>query len=542
MPASLPKNPPLPILEIGPSLPYADHAEDRLLAIFEAASDLGAGSPELAAAIVDWPTRYHLSPERSHLLAPLKLGPGQRILEVGAGTGALTRYLAETGAEVTAVEGSLARARALATRCAGCDNVRVVCGPLAEFRPPAGEPLFDLALLVGVLEYAGGVAGGGDGAAALLSQVSSLLAPSGVLVLAIENQLGLKYLLGAPEDHLGQPWVGIGDYPGSHGVRTWARRPLACLLENAGFAAQRFFFPFPDYKLPRTLLSEAAYDHPAELVDRLVRDPGGSPAVTSPRRSHRVFLEAGLGPEVAPSFLVVAAREGVAIDPWLESEVLVYGFENTRRGAARVNKLLRVNGELRIRSSATLEQPFLAGPTLESLVLEACHRHDFPGLAQLMRLFAEAISAQSLEAAGEPAGSPFAATTGERCLPAGFLGLDLARCISTPWGLRFLQADHEGVGPVDAELVALRALWIFARDLVLGGAAHPWPPATTVDGIAVELALLAGLKLDPPRLIRLRNEERALSRWLGREAGEPSPEEIGSRSAASGQLLSGVSS
>lgn len=534
---------PLPILEIGLSLPYADHAEDRLLAIFDAAEDLSAGSPELAAAIVDWPTRYHLSPERSRLLAPLKLGPGQRILEVGAGTGALTRYLAETGAEVTAVEGSLARARALATRCAGCDNVRVVCGPLTEFRPPAGEPLFDLALLVGVLEYSGAAAGGGGGASALLEQVAALLAPSGVLVLAIENQLGLKYLLGAPEDHLGEPWVGIGDYPGSHGVRTWARRPLARLLAAAGFETQRWFFPFPDYKLPRTVLGEAAYDEPAELVDRWVRDPGGSPAVAAPRRSHRVFLEAGLGPEVAPSFLVVAARERAAIDPWLEPEVLVYDFEKTGRGAARANRLLRVGGELRVRSSATLEQPFLAGPTLESLLLEACHRHDFPGLAQLMRLFAEALSAQTLEAAvGESAGSPFAATAGARCLPAGFIGLDLARCIATLGGLRFLQADDAGVGPVDAELVALRALWIFARDLVLGRAAHPWPAATTVDGIAVELALLASLTLDPPRLIRLRNEERALTRWLGREAGEPSPEELGSLSAESGPLRSGISS
>lgn len=534
---------PLPILEIGASLPYADHAEDRLLAIFEAAEDLSAGSPELAAAIVDWPTQYHLSPDRSHLLAPLKLGPGRRILEVGAGTGALTRYLAETGAEVTAVEGSLARARALATRCAGCDTVQVVCGPLGDYRQAVGEPPFDLALLVGVLEYSGAAAGGGGGAAALLEQVSALLAPSGVLVLAIENQLGLKYLLGAPEDHLGTPWVGIGDYPGSHGVRTWARRPLARLLEAAGFDGQRWFFPFPDYKLPRTLLSEAAYDEPAELVDRLVRDPGGSPAVSAPRRSHRVFLEAGLGPEVAPSFLVLAAREGAAIEPWLESDVLAYHFESSRPGKAKATRLVRVDGELRVRHSTATEEPFLAGPTLESLVLEACHRHDFPSLAQLMRLFAEALSAQTLEAAvGEPAGSPFAASVGARCLPAGFFGLDLARCILTPGGLRFLQAEAEGGGPVDAELVALRALWIFARDLVLGRAAHPWPEATTVDGIAVELTLLAGLTLDPPRLIRLRNEERALTRWLGREAGEPSPEDLGSLSAARDPLRSGISS
>ena len=38
----------------------------------------------------------------------------------------------------------------------------------------------------------------------MLQRVRSLLKPEGKLIVAIENQLGLKYFAGAPEDHLGQ--------------------------------------------------------------------------------------------------------------------------------------------------------------------------------------------------------------------------------------------------------------------------------------------------------------------------------------------------
>ena len=44
---------------------------------------------------------------------------------------------------------------------------------------------------------------------AMLERVRSLVKPDGMLIIAIENQLGLKYFAGAPEDHLGQPMYGI---------------------------------------------------------------------------------------------------------------------------------------------------------------------------------------------------------------------------------------------------------------------------------------------------------------------------------------------
>ena len=78
---------------------------------------------ELAAAIRDWPSQYHLDAARANLLRPIAPASGATVLEIGAGCGAITRFLGETGATVLALEGSLARARIAASRCRDLDNV-----------------------------------------------------------------------------------------------------------------------------------------------------------------------------------------------------------------------------------------------------------------------------------------------------------------------------------------------------------------------------------------------------------------------------------
>ena len=267
---------PLPISSIGEPLPYADGAEAELLTLFRAVEDRRVGSDELASAVCDWPTAYHLAPERAVLLAPVTIGPDDRVLDVGAGSGVNTRVCADRGAAVTAVEGSAARADLIAHRCAGLKDVRVLCGPL-EGLEDGERGAYDVVLLVGVLEYASTSQGGGDGPEALLVRAVDALSPGGVLVLAIENRIGLKYLLGFPEDHLGLPWVGLEGYrPGE--PTTWSRRELTGMLADAGLADQKWLYPFPDYKLPTAVLAEEIYDRPdgVDMVDQIVGQPTSS--------------------------------------------------------------------------------------------------------------------------------------------------------------------------------------------------------------------------------------------------------------------------
>jgi hypothetical protein len=88
--------------------------EERLLRVLTEAADLSTMSRELITKITDWPSEYHLSPQRHNLLRHLDRLDGARVLELGAGCGAVTRFLGERGAYVSAVEGSLIRARCVA--------------------------------------------------------------------------------------------------------------------------------------------------------------------------------------------------------------------------------------------------------------------------------------------------------------------------------------------------------------------------------------------------------------------------------------------
>ncbi len=95
------------------------HLETLEATIFESvggAGDISAGSAELAAAAASWPGRCDLRTARANVLGALDLRQGMVGLEIGAGLGAQTRYLGETGTAIDAVKpmperAPLARAR-----------------------------------------------------------------------------------------------------------------------------------------------------------------------------------------------------------------------------------------------------------------------------------------------------------------------------------------------------------------------------------------------------------------------------------------------
>ena len=286
-------------------------AETRLYEIVCAAGDGSVSSPEIAAHISDWSTEYHFSRSRHLLLRPLAIQKGQRVLELGCGTGALTRYLGETGAKVDAVEGSLLRARIAAERCRDLPGVSVFFDDLAAFET---RTAYDWVLLAGVLEYATVFSTAPDPVTDTLARAARFLAPRGRLVVAIENKLGLKYFNGASEDHLGKPFYGLqGLYAPAQPI-TFGKQELADRLARAGLASARFFYPFPDYKLPDVILSDEAFEDPGIPVCDLLpwtpaRDYGkpASPSFSEPLVARELHAN-GLLADLANSFLVVASK------------------------------------------------------------------------------------------------------------------------------------------------------------------------------------------------------------------------------------------
>lgn len=241
------------------SIAYTDGSEsERYLGdVLSSAGDLSSASAELELKIKDWPSEYHLSSKRANLLRALDLRRGLRVLELGSGCGAISRYLGEQGLEVDAVEGNEVRAELGALRCRDLDNVRTLCANFNDLSLP--ENYYDLVVVIGVIEYASRFrSGGGDGdpAVELMSRLKLTLRDHGILAVAIENRTGLKYVLGAHEDHYGRRYVGIHGYRNDAGIRTYTMGEWKTLIERSGFGAAKFLFPFPDYKIPTVILSE----------------------------------------------------------------------------------------------------------------------------------------------------------------------------------------------------------------------------------------------------------------------------------------------
>jgi SAM-dependent methyltransferase len=522
---------------------YRDGSEDRILEILRSAVDRSAGSDELAGEITDWPSRYHLSRQRANLLRPLRLGPEHRVLEVGAGTGVLSRFMGETGAEVVALEGHLDRARAAAIRVQDLDNVEVVCGPLESYDDAGG---FDLVCVVGVLEYAASKAGLETDHQDFLHRAARFVQPGGALLLAIENQLGLKYLLGYDEDHLGLPWIGVEGYPGGHGVRTFTRSRLRAMLETSGLDQQRWFYPFPDYKLPTAVLADAIYadGRAADLVDQLVRQPatddGGARALLcDDRRAHRVLVEAGLGREVANSFMVLATRgDG---DPSFAPDPSVLGWrlgDDRRLRWQRFLELSRKDGELHIESTVPVgsagadsedwlvhdpakNDRYIVGPTIEEMVLEACESGDSQRIKDVLCSWRWFVEHESDPRTDRAAGHPFLAAEDESILPEDFLDVALSNFVLSGDGIHFIDREWRAVGGVSASLVMVRALWLLAADVIRSGIGHPWADDVTVDDLAVRFGELCGLEVSRDSLTRMRAAEVALQHMVtGRPPAE----------------------
>lgn len=307
-----------------------DEVEQRIAATIEQASDVSVLSTELRQHCTDWPSLYHLSSARANILRPFAADIIGDVLEVGAGCGAITRYLGECGANVLALEGSLRRAGIARSRNRDLPNVTVISDSLDQFRC---DQQFDIVTLIGVLEYANLFTLGESPAVSMLERVRALLKPSGKLIIAIENQLGLKYFAGAPEDHVGQAMYGIeGRYLGDQ-PNTYGRKTLARMLSQAGFAYSSFMAPFPDYKSPISIVTERGFsdegfDAAALAWQSVRRDPQLPPMLAfSPELVWPALAQNGIALDLANSFLVVAGGDTAQ---QLDLQILAWHFSTER--------------------------------------------------------------------------------------------------------------------------------------------------------------------------------------------------------------------
>ncbi|HZP60907.1 MAG TPA: methyltransferase domain-containing protein [Opitutaceae bacterium] len=309
---------------------YRDAPTDELLEIVR---DIRAGTPWRTAVALryeqanPWLRQIITSPTRDFFFRQHPPPPNAKILDIGAGWGQIALPLARNAKnQVTALEPTPERmafiqAAAIQERIA--DRMHLV---QADFFEIDFEPQqFDLVCCIGVLEWVPKFREGEPAAvqAEFLRRIRSLLTPRGRLVIGIENRLGLKYLLGAPDDHTGAAGVSVYDavlaaekWLGQTGrpLRsfTFTRAELASLLTAAGFRQPAFFAAFPDYKLSELVLPLGPevddFFEKGKFIPEHDGHSGRPLAFQAELQSHyRSLARLKIAHEFAPSFYVVAS-------------------------------------------------------------------------------------------------------------------------------------------------------------------------------------------------------------------------------------------
>ena len=242
---------------------------------------------------------------RKNLLNWYPFKEGSDILEIGAGAGALTGFLCDKAKSVVSIEMSEARANIIRTRYPDRKNLTVISESIQNWKT---EKKFDYIVFVGVLEYAAVFSDAVNPFVEFLSSVNSHLKQDGILLFAIENRFGLKYWLGASEDHLQKPFIGIDGYKEKKTAQTFSKETLKKICFDSGLKNTRFYSVYPDYKFPEIICADG-YTLSAENLRKINFTYSKNSILYADERDlYREIIENNVSTFFANSFLVEASQ------------------------------------------------------------------------------------------------------------------------------------------------------------------------------------------------------------------------------------------
>lgn len=212
----------------------------------------------------NWEILYQLSSNRANIIEWFENEKDQTVLEIGSECGAITGKLSEKFAGVTCIERSKRKSLVNAYRNQNRDNIEIYVGTYQEVEKQLTKK-YDVITLIGVLGQAELYTDGENPKEELLCSLKSHLKPGGRILIAIENKFGLKYWAGCAEEHKGTIYAGIEGYLGEKNEPSLTKKGLEKLIAKCGYQTEAFYYPYPDYRLPTTIYSDAYLPKIGEL-------------------------------------------------------------------------------------------------------------------------------------------------------------------------------------------------------------------------------------------------------------------------------------
>ncbi len=393
---------------------YCDGAvEDELLQIVKDHSP--TEYPAIIAEHRSWPVLYHLSDLRENIVSWLRIPEGAKVLEVGAGCGAISGVLSEKAGTLTCVELSKKRSMINAYRHRDAENMTILVGNFEDIEPSLDTD-YDYIFLIGVLEYAGSYIHDAEPHRRFMEIIRKHARENGRIIVAIENRLGMKYFAGAREDHLGTFYSGIEDYPDGGPAQTFSRPALEQIFKTAGCRDMHFYYPYPDYKFMSTLYSDRRLPQVGELRNNQLHLDRDRMLLFDEQRAFDGVIREEVFPLFSNSYLVllggdsevvyskysndraadkairtdiVDTKDGVCVEKYPCSKAAkehISAIENAGKLLAKryEGSGLTVCPVKRTKDGSGLCFPFLKGETLENLLDRKVKAGDEQGLKELL--------------------------------------------------------------------------------------------------------------------------------------------------------------
>lgn len=401
---------------------YCDGSvEDELLEIARDRSE--AEYPGIIEESGSWPILYHLSPLRENIVEWLPIDKNMKVLEIGAGCGAITGVLSRKAGRVDCVDLSFKRSRINAYRHMDSENVTIHVGNFTDVEKGLARD-YDYILLIGVFEYAQSYIDSADPYGDFLRTIGSHLKPDGSIAIAIENRFGLKYWAGCAEDHLGTYFSSLENYPDGGVVRTFTDKALIGIAEECGFGEHRMYYPYPDYKFMTNLYSDRRLPQKGELKLNIRNMDRDRYLLFNEKNVYDSILDEGLYHLYSNSYMLILGscpdtdyvrysndrapecaicteiteKHGKkrvikrALDPRARAHLERYA-ENCRMLTERYkDSRLRINRAVMTGDGNALEIEYVEGETLESRLDSLLFDNDTEGFVRLFDDYLDRIS------------------------------------------------------------------------------------------------------------------------------------------------------
>ena len=355
------------------------------------------------------------------------------------------------------------RAELASLRCEGL-NVDVRCGSVNDFDDSEG---FDLILVIGVLEYATNHPAGSSG---FLKKLSQLLNPDGSIVIAIENQMGLAYWMGANEDHLNEPWIGLEGYVSTSSVKTFSK--------------------------------------PVDLIDQLVGTPvdrsrSGALPFFDTRALHRQVIESDMGQDMSNSFLVICRlNESKSI---LDEDVIAWRFSGDRKkdflgvrqvtvedGTRKINRkpayenISSESSWLIQKNDESSAEKYVSGPNLEQLALRSLREGNLKDFETLLSMFDDWLTLNTCTPPADSEMHPFLTDLSAEVLGEEFIDCGFDNLVFEDGVLKLIDDEWSASGGVNADLAIARSLWKLSYLIVKSGSKVPWTSNMSIEDLTIK--------------------------------------------------------